>query len=201
MIVLAATGHRPDTLGGYGRETDARLLRLARYELDVIKPDWVISGMAQGFDTAIARAAVDLGIPFAAAIPFEGQESRWPQKAQETYRALRAKASWEIVICPEPRGERNMFWAANRMHDRNRWMVDYSTDLLALWDGTPSGTAHCVQYAQTVGRNTIHCWSLWTRCGGDCASCACSNTRDWCGTEQCSWCGAWVRADAPPDAR
>jgi hypothetical protein len=34
--------------------------------------------MARGWDLALAKAAVELGLPLFAAIPFVGQESRWP---------------------------------------------------------------------------------------------------------------------------
>ena len=46
--------------------------------LERARPDAVISGMALGWDQAVARATADLGIPWVAAITFEGQESKWP---------------------------------------------------------------------------------------------------------------------------
>ena len=38
------------------------------------------------------------------------------------------------------------------MKKRNRYMVDQADVLLAVWDGTPSGTGSTVQYAKTQGK-------------------------------------------------
>ena len=35
---------------------------------------------------------------------------------------------------------------------RNRYMVDRSGLVIAIWDGTPSGTGSTVQYAKASGR-------------------------------------------------
>jgi uncharacterized phage-like protein YoqJ len=158
-VILAATGHRPDKLGGYGRDVQERLEKLAYDELLHVRPAWVISGLALGWDTAIARAALKLQIPLAAAIPFEGQESKWPDESQVEYHAIRARASWLIVVCPGGYGR-------EKMQIRNRWMVDYSSALLALWNGTAGGTANTVRYAGQVGRATRNCWDRWSACYG-----------------------------------
>lgn len=51
-MIICATGHRPNKLGGYGRDVYARLVKLAYDYLAVQKPDAVISGMALGWDQA-----------------------------------------------------------------------------------------------------------------------------------------------------
>lgn len=63
-MIIAATGHRPDKLGGYDDDVMKRLKDLARGYLEkqeVLAE--VISGMAQGWDTAIALVAIELEIP------------------------------------------------------------------------------------------------------------------------------------------
>jgi uncharacterized phage-like protein YoqJ len=35
---------------------------------------------------------------------------------------------------------------------RNEWMVDHADEVVAVWDGTSSGTANCVAYAKKVGK-------------------------------------------------
>lgn len=35
---------------------------------------------------------------------------------------------------------------------RNQWMVDRADAVLAVWDGSPGGTANCVNYARKVGK-------------------------------------------------
>jgi len=141
--VYAATGHRPDKLGGYNPTINARLLSLARSFLEEDRPDVAISGMAQGWDQAWGWAAVELAIPLIAAVPFKGQEERWPKPARDEYHDLLARA-FVYVVDDDVRGIAEVVAA---MHRRNRWMVNHSTKVVALWNGSAGGTAHCVAYA------------------------------------------------------
>ncbi len=155
----AFTGHRPDKLSEY---SDCENINgtLAMFAIDVIerldlKPSAIISGMALGWDIAVARAALRLEIPLIAAVPFKGQESKWPWKAQVQYHAILKFAS-EVVIVSEGGYE------AWKMKRRNRWIVDNSERLVALWDGSDGGTAHCVEYANQVGRKqVVNVWGAW----------------------------------------
>ncbi|MBD2505253.1 hypothetical protein H6G83_32415 [Anabaena azotica FACHB-119] len=54
MNIIAATGHRPTKLGGYSPAVLSRLTDLATAYFERISPTQVISGMALGWDTAIA---------------------------------------------------------------------------------------------------------------------------------------------------
>lgn len=81
-----------------------------------------------------------LGIPITAAVPFAGQESQWPAASQKLYRDLLAKAARVEVVSSGG-------YAASKMQRRNEWMVDHCDRLLAVWDGTPGGTANCIGYA------------------------------------------------------
>ena len=153
-MIIAGTGHRPDKIGGYSPEANAHrnslaLIALARYE-----PEWVISGMALGWDTALAEAAVEIGVPFTAAVPFEGQESVWPQESRDKYRSLLDKASEVKIVCPGK-------YATYKMQVRNQWLVDNCDILLALWDGSPGGTGNCIKYAEKAGRSMINLWGNW----------------------------------------
>ena len=89
---LAGTGHRPKKLGGYSVEVADKLRDLARKVMDRVRPDTVISGMALGWDTALAEVAIERKIHLIAAVPFRGQESAWPEKSQRHYRWLLEQA-------------------------------------------------------------------------------------------------------------
>lgn len=153
MRICAATGHRPDKLGGYGESAFYRLVALARLYFSLDEPSEAISGMALGWDQAFAMAAWELGIPFIAAVPFEGQESKWPGVSRTMYLGLLAKASRIEIICP---GD----YSPAKMQTRNEWMVDRSTELTALWNGSEGGTANCLNYANKVGRKVVNLWPL-----------------------------------------
>jgi uncharacterized phage-like protein YoqJ len=140
-VIIAATGHRPGKLGGYSDRVYWRLVAVAEQYLHSHQPTEVISGMALGWDQAFAEAALQLGIPVCAAVPFDGQELRWPRRSRRHYEDLLTLASRIHVVSPG----RYELW---KMQARNRWMVDHTTRLAALWNGSSGGTANCIQYAR-----------------------------------------------------
>lgn len=146
-MIVSFTGHRPDKLGGYKlpNPTYIKVCRDIDWLLKELNPEKIITGMALGVDQWAANIAHKLGIPFVAAIPFEGQESAWPESSQKTYRLLRKLAAEEVIVSP---GE----YAASKMQVRNIWMVDNSDSLIAVWNGTKGGTGNCVEYAKSVDR-------------------------------------------------
>src|SRR6185369_8185560 len=99
-MIVAFTGHRPDKLGGYKLPNPTYLYVCQEIDkaLRELKPEKVISGMALGVDQWAANIAHKLGIPFVAAVPFEGQESAWPQASQKTYRSLIKLATERVVV-------------------------------------------------------------------------------------------------------
>lgn len=154
-LVVAGTGHRPDKLGGFSSQVEGRLEALASAALARFKPDVVISGMALGWDWALAEASLKAGIPLIAAIPFVGQERRWQQESQRRYAEILAKA---VVVIVSPGG-----YSHKAMQVRNEWMVDRCHRLLALWDGSSGGTANCINYAVTVNRPYHNLWVSWDK--------------------------------------
>jgi uncharacterized phage-like protein YoqJ len=143
-MIVAFTGHRPDELGGYKDNPTQVCVKLAiREALQRHKPEKVISGMALGVDQWAAQAAIDLGIPFIAAVPFKGQETVWPEASQMEYQLLLAKAAQVFIVSEGA-------YAAWKMHKRNTFMVDNCDLLLAVWNGSDGGTADCVRYAENV---------------------------------------------------
>jgi len=154
-MIMAATGHRPDKLGGYGDEVTARLIAVAEKGLLRLKPSGMIVGMALGFDLAVAAACVRLDVPFKAAVPFPGQEARWPEATKERYRLLLSRAE-EVVFVSDG------VYAAWKMHKRNEWMVDRSSAVVALYDGSrEGGTFRCVEYARKKKREVHNLWGDW----------------------------------------
>ena len=152
--VLAGTGHRPDKLGGYTGVVNGALHALACYAIHEHKPTEIISGMALGWDMALAEAAIEMGKPFMAAIPFLGQESQWPYASQRRYHDILKYARYTIIVCE---GE----YSPAKMQERNKWMVDRCDAVLALWNGTKGGTANCLQYAITQNKSIINLWDIY----------------------------------------
>ena len=162
-IVVAGTGHRPQKLNpldasdrkfGFTPEAHEALLDVARDSLARIRdnhPDkeiTVISGVALGFDQALAQAALEAEMRVVAAVPFEGQESRWGRDSQAAYRQLldRIVAAGGEVHVVSPGG-----YSPAKMQTRNEWMVDRADVVLGLNSGRAGGTAHGLDYARQQG--------------------------------------------------
>lgn len=155
MTIACGTGHRPEKLGGHGVEVAARLVKLAGEIIEERKPDVVISGMALGWDQALAVACMQMGVEWWAFVPFAGQEAVWPAKAKALYKELVGRAH-HVRYVSEPG------YAPWKMQARNVAMVDCSDEVLALWDGhQDGGTWNCVQYAMKKQRPIHNSWSKW----------------------------------------
>lgn len=153
-MILSATGHRPDKLGGYAPWVDEKLRRLARVIIETCEPVEVISGMALGWDMAWAEAAIELGVPMCAALPFDSQTSRWPESSQRRHAEILSRASRVITVCLPG-------YSPLKMQIRNEWMVNNSDMIVALWNGTTGGTYNCVKYANKRSKPVFNAWSLY----------------------------------------
>lgn len=155
--IIAGTGHRMNKLGGYNPLLFDRLIYLATKYLEFNTPEYVISGMALGWDQALAQASINLKIPFVAAIAFKGQEAHWPESSQEYYHNLISKCKQCVVVSP---GD----FTNRKMQLRNEYMVNECTTLVALWDGSEGGTKNCLDYAKTKNDVIIHnLWDQWVK--------------------------------------
>jgi uncharacterized phage-like protein YoqJ len=150
-IIVSATGHRPDKLNNEydikGPLSEKLYLRTKQI-VEIINPKLMISGMALGYDMIFANVAIRSGIPFIAAVPFGGQEQKWPATSQKLYHNILRYAD-DIVIVSEGG------YTARKMQTRNEWMIDKSDIVIAVWDGTTGGTANAVSYAKQVGKAVL----------------------------------------------
>lgn len=163
-LTLCGSGHRPGKLvlgraNAYDPTVYRRLIDLASAALEKYKPARVISGMALGWDQALAEAAIAADIPLYAYVPFRGQESVWSHSSQTLYRLILDQAT-AVKICY--RGGYQLW----KLSARNRQMVDDSKLVLALFDGTPKGgTFSCLQYAASRDVPVVNLWKSWLKFG------------------------------------
>jgi len=152
-MIVAGTGHRPDKLGGYTQDNFERLVTIAEKGLRGLKATKVISGMALGWDQALAQAAINLSIPFIAAIPFTNQDKFWNEASQAYNKLLLSKAI-EIVNVSGMDD-----YKVEYMQKRNEWMVDNCDVLLSMFDGSSGGTKNCVDYAIKKDKRMVNLFS------------------------------------------
>ena len=159
MKQCAFTGHRPKRLPFCFNEADKRcaaLKQILRSEIvKLIESEGVthfISGMALGVDMFAAEIVLELkkkdpGITLESAIPCETQTVRWSDEQRKRYIEIVSKCDKKTLVQKQ--------YTADCMHKRNRYMVDQSDCILAVWNGRYSGTGKTVQYAQQQGKPVI----------------------------------------------
>ena len=147
-------GHRPKSFPWKYDETasDCVLLKeVLTAQIEALADRGVtdfLSGMAQGVDLWCAQIVLDLkkknpALKLHAILPCEGQENKWSVSAREIYHSILEQAD-EVVY-----GGRE--YSRGCMLGRNRYMVDHSSILLAVYNGTyRSGTGMTVRYAQQL---------------------------------------------------
>lgn len=154
--IACFTGHRPQSLPFGTREWDIRCVllkrRMKREILRTIQEDGVthfITGMALGIDQYAAEIVLELKkhhpeIVLEAAIPCSVQHIRWTPEQQQRYQKILSACDLCTVL-----QER---YSTGCMQRRNRYMVDKSSILIAVWNGNPGGTGSTVLYAQSRGK-------------------------------------------------
>lgn len=144
-LTLGVTGHRLHLLPGYAGASSQRLrstlLELAMDRLEDWCPDLVITGMATGWDMAVAAACMFRNVPFHAYVPFKGQEKLWSDIDKQMYFSLLDEAEAVRIFSPVPTN--------TAYHVRDQAIVDDSSRMLALLlpDKPNSGTALTIRYA------------------------------------------------------
>jgi len=117
--------------------------------------DHFITGMALGVDTWAAEAVLELKnkyphIKLEAAIPCIGQSLRWAKGSKERYEKILERA--DIIT----RVTNNTFEEnPSCMLVRNVYMVNNSSLLIAVFDGSRGGTKYAFDYAKQLGINII----------------------------------------------
>lgn len=150
---VAVTGHQPFLLGGYGDEIASRLQSLARSWLKNNEPREVVSGLAAGWDTAVAEAAIKEGISLVSALAYRGQADHWPEDAKRQQDRLIEKSSHVYVYADEK--EHGCY------SRRDKWVLDRADMVLALWSGVDGGTARAIAHAQERNKPIVNLWLEW----------------------------------------
>lgn len=154
----AFTGHRENKLPWGSNENDARCIALKEKIYDAVEAVYsagirhFICGMATGCDTYFCEAVIALRsehpeITIEAAIPWEGQASRWNQAQRKRYYRLLAECDYHTLV--------QKHYTADCMMRRNRYMVDSSSVIIAVYNGSPGGTMRTLLYAMRRGIQII----------------------------------------------
>lgn len=141
------TGHRPEKLKRSREEIVKELKREIEEAVEQGAREF-ISGMARGVDLWAASLVLEQkkrkeDIKLICAIPFQGFEDSWSEGWRKLFREILEAADEVEVFFPS--------FTYRSFSVRNRWMVDRSQRIIAVYHGEKGGTLNTLEYAKKRG--------------------------------------------------
>lgn len=141
------TGHRPERL----RLPESKVIPWLESEIKKAVSEGYttfISGMQRGVDLWAAEIILKLrdegaNIKLVAAAAFRGMESQWDHSWRKRYKKVLQEADEAVYVSGIP-GRAAFF-------KRNRYMVDRSSLVIAVYSGGGGGTKETIRYAEEKG--------------------------------------------------
>ena len=148
------SGYRPEKLPWRGDESDPRCLALKERLAAAVEDAYdkgmrhFLCGMARGADFYFCDAVLELrerrsGVTLEAVIPCEEQAARWSERERERWFSLVERCDGETML--------QHHYDKGCMLRRNRYLVDHSSMLIAVYDGMLGGTMYTLSYAMKKG--------------------------------------------------
>ena len=111
--------------------------------------DTFITGMAQGVDIWAAQEVLDLkesgmNLHLVCALPFPGFENNRSAEQKLLFKRIIDLSDRVEYICPKYRA-----WC---FKSRNRWLVEHSSSVIAVFNGASGGTKQTLEMAESSGR-------------------------------------------------
>lgn len=142
------SGHRPEKMNC----STGKIIRALKKEIECAIADGYttfISGMARGVDIWAAEIVLkkkqkNKELRLVCAIPFRGVENQWDKFWKRKFRAILPQADYIKYFS-------DFFSDSELYMIRNRWMIDRSTRLIAVFGGEKGGTYSTILYARKKG--------------------------------------------------
>lgn len=152
------TGHRPKYFHFGTNETHPDCFKIKAFLRERCKHligegvTHFISGGAVGVDTWAMEEVIGLREDYPhiilwCVLPYAGMVERFAQQDRERFARLESKLHIITTL--------NERYYHGCMQERNRFMVDRSLYVIAVWTGEKSGTANTINYANKRGRKVF----------------------------------------------
>ncbi len=149
---ICFTGHRPEKLKRSKqdiiKDLESQIRRAIADGLNVF-----ISGMSRGVDLWAAKIILKIrdsgeNVKLICAVPYKDFEINWSYEWQQEYRNVLKSADFIKYIC-------------NDYNDlcfkiRNEWMVNHSSQVIAVFNGRSGGTKNTINYAKCIGVTVVY---------------------------------------------
>lgn len=134
----------------------SELVYLAIKALGDYQATHLITSLALGWEQALAKAAIELEIPYTVAIPYPGRDADWKRDARVLYLDLLARSAevYQVSdVCSD-----------TALLEGHCWRVDRAGLLLSLWEYEFQGDVYAVMnYAMQIERTVVNLWEDWYR--------------------------------------
>lgn len=152
------TGPRPEKLMTHWNESNPEIQRIKHQLFQTITElvtqkgyRLFLCGMARGIDLIAAETVLSVkamlsDVTLGAVIPYWEQRFHQPEPWRKRYHAVLQKCDQVLVL--------HQTYVPGCLIERNHYMVDNSSHLIAVYNGNPNGgTASTIRYAEKQGIN------------------------------------------------
>ena len=159
---VSCTGHRPEKIKNGCAEESTAVTEIKEKLRDAILEEieagctCFLTGMAMGADLWAAEIVLELKkdypqLELVAVVPFAGQANAFPPRWKARYDAVLSKSSDVRILSPH--------YYKSCYHVRNRWLLEHSEHLIAVFNGSRGGTMQTLNDALLKGHDVkiIHC--------------------------------------------
>lgn len=154
FYTLCFTGHRSQKLPWRFDEEDKRCVNMKNTTKEKIEQSiregyiYFISGMALGFDMICAEIVLEFkknypNIKLVCAIPCKYQDKLWSEEYKKRYKRILKQADIVRYISEE--------YTKTCMIERNEYMLNNSSLVIALYNGLAGGTKSTILKAEKMG--------------------------------------------------
>jgi hypothetical protein len=153
-VIITGIAPPPGRLYGKSRLAANELVYLASKALKEYQASMVITPLEPGWDQALAKAALELKIPYTVALPYPGRDSEMSQEARVSYYELLSRAHEVYMISEQV--------SPAAWHECRCWQLDQSDMGLVLWDFSFEGEIFtAVKYGLDQGKTINNLWQDW----------------------------------------
>jgi uncharacterized phage-like protein YoqJ len=136
--LVAAFGHRPPELGGYGENPKAAAVRRHLAEIlrakQQLHPDLrLLTGLQLGAEQLAAEAARQAGVPYVVVQPYPEPDKPWPPSSRDRYADLVRHAGAAVLLertAPDTKQK-----AGAALARRDAWLGRHADEAIVVWDG------------------------------------------------------------------
>ena len=160
---VSFSGHRPERLPGQGKPNNVETQKFIAVMQEQIASavnrgkHIFINGAMAGFDIFAAEQVIEMKslypqIQLVTIAPYRthffNREKCWTAEWRERAKKVFDKHDMGVVVANDYR--------SGIYYERNRDLVDNSSELLCFWDGKSSGTKYTVDYAKQKGKQVTN---------------------------------------------